>query len=392
MTLNIIPFTPGDKRKLKQFVRFPLKLYKNDPNYVAPMKMDLIGNRLLGVHGLLCDDHPFHKHGTVRYFMAENEKGIVGRLACCVNDHYNTYHNTRIGVFGFFEVIDDYDIAKSLLDKGIQWLQQVGMTDVLGPMNFSTNESLGLLIEGFDHYPFMETPYNKKYYQDFIERYGFMKEKDMFAQLMPVKQTEQTQKRHDRLKRITERIKSTKNITIRPIDLGKGFLDDIKLMRKIYTQAWNKNWGFVPITEEEMIHAAQNMKLVADKGLFHFAYVKGEPAGFIGSLPDVNEMIGSGMNPITGSDYFRVLMIFLKRRKVKRVRLFLFGILESYKKIGLDAVLYHESFKNAHESGHYEECEISWLLEDNILVLRAGESMGAKQYKTWRIFKLPISS
>ncbi|GMT48519.1 MAG: hypothetical protein IEMM0008_0058 [bacterium] len=394
MALNITQFTPGDKRRLKQFVQFPLKLYKNDPNYVPQMKMELLGNKLLGVKGLLTKDHPFHKQADIHYFMVIKGKEVLGRLACCINHRYNSYHNVKVGSFGFFEVIEDYGVAKQLLDQGVEWVRQMGMTEMMGPLNFSQDETLGILIEGFEYFPYINTVYNKRYYQGFLERYGFTKAKDLIAQRMSVKLTEETRKRHERLDRIVERIKRKKDITIRSLHLKdkKRFIEDVKLMKDIYNDAWAGNWGILPVTEEESLDASESLKLIADPGLVNFAYVKGKPAAMIINLPDVNEMTRSGNSFWGRSDYIKLLKIVFRRRKVKRVRLWALGILKEYQKIGLDAVLYHESFKYAQQKGHYEECEISWLLEDNVLVLRAGESMGAKQYKTWRIFKLPISS
>ncbi len=389
MSLEIISFNSKDYKHLNEFYRFPLSLYRNDPNFIYPMKMDLMGNKILGTHGLFTSHHPFHNHADVQYMIAKKGNDIVGRISCSINHTYNDHHKKKSGAFGFFEVTEDYDVAKALLDKGVNWITSKGMNEILGPQNFSSNESWGLLIEGYEHLPFMETPYNKVYYKEFLEKYGFQKAKDMIAQIMPVKMSETTTKRHDRLTRIVDRIKREREITIRPINLKKGFMDDIEIMRTIYNDAWKDNWGFVPINKEEMDHAAQNLKIVADQGLIQFAYVKDEPAGFIGSIPDVNEMIGPSYGFMGHSDYFRIIKILLKRRKVKRVRLMLLGILEKYKKIGMDAVLYYESFNNAHTK-HYENCEISWLLEDNVLVIRAGESMGGKKYKTWRIYSLNI--
>ena len=381
LTIELVEFDNRDKKNLKRFVDFANDLYADDPNYVRPLRMDLIGNRLLGMHGLLVWDHPFHEHAEVCYLLAEKGNEVVGRVAVFVNQSHIDFHKTKTGGFGFFEVVEDFEVAQSLLDRAVDWLKDKGMTELLGPMNFSGNETWGLLIDGFETYPYMETPYNKKYYSEFLERYGLKKAKDLIAQVMDVKKTSETEKRHERLSRIVEKLKLSRDIVTRPIDLGKGFSADIELMRQIYNDAWSGNWGFVPMGKEEFHHTAENIKLVADQGLIHFVYVKGEAAGFIGSIPDVNEMIGN-----KGSDYLRVLRVFKKRRKVKRVRLLLFGIIKKYKKIGLDAVLYHVSFNHAHEKGTYEECEISWLLEDNVLVIRAGESMGGRHYKTWRLY------
>ncbi|MDH4128784.1 MAG: hypothetical protein OEV44_08535 [Spirochaetota bacterium] len=394
MDFSIIDFAPNNKKELKRFVNFALKLYIGDNNYVPPLKSELLGNKLFGIKGLLTKDHPFHEHTKIHYFMAQSDNKVVGRLAVCINYNYNEYHNVKVGSFGFFEVIENYDVAKQLLDEGIKWIKNQGMTQVLGPLNFSQDQTLGILIEGFEFFPYINTVYNKKYYSNFLEKYGFSKAKDLIAQLMPVKITDETtKKRHERLNKVIERLKREKGITVRQINMKNNseFIEDVKLSAKIYNEAWANNWGILPVTEEDAIHAANELKLIADPGLFNFAYVKGKPAAMIISLPDVNEMSWPGNNFFTRLDFVRLIKIFLKRKKIKRVRLWALGILNEYKKMGLDAVLYHESFNNAHKR-NYEECELSWILEDNVLVLRAGESMGAKTYKKWRLYEMPLEN
>ncbi len=390
--IEIISFYPDDKANLKQFIKLPWKIYEKDSNFVSPMKMELIGNKFLGVKGLLTKSHPFHSHSDIKYFLAKKNNIVVGRLACCINHNYNSYHKVSSGSFGFFECIDDNEVAKSLFDKGISWLKTKNITNVIGPLNFSQDESLGLLIDGYEYFPYIQTVYNKRYYQRLIEDYGFKKATDLIAQLMPVKINNKTKNRHDRLNKVIDRIKTTKDITVKPVDLSnkKKFKENILLLREIYNTAWAGNWGIVPITEEEALTAGENLKLIADPGLINFAFVKGKPVGMIISLPDVNKMSWVKNSSLNKYDFVRLLRIIFKRRSVKRVRLWALGILQEYQKIGVDAVLYHESFNNAHKK-KYEECEISWLLEDNVLVIRAGESMGAKKYKTWRLYKLAIN-
>ena len=280
MKFEIIDFTPSNKRELKRFVNFSFKLYKDDLNYVPPIKSELLGSKLLGIKGLLRENHSFHEHSEIHYFMAQQGKEVIGRIAGCINNNYNKYHNIKQGSFGFFEVIENYDVAKQLLDACINWIKTKGMTEVLGPLNFSQDQTLGLLIEGFEFFPYINTTYNKKYYKDHLEKYGFKKAKDLLAQLMPVKITEETKKRHERLDKIIEKLKRDKEITVRPINMKdkKEFIEDVKLTVKIYNEAWADNWGILPVTEEDAINEANNLKMIADPGLYNFAYVKGKPA------------------------------------------------------------------------------------------------------------------
>ena len=384
--IRIEEFYPSNKRKIKQFVKYHWDLYKNDQFFIPQLNMELSGSKILGQVGLLYKDHPFHKKADVVYFMAYRGTKIIGRISACINYKYNEIHNEKIGHFGFFEVEDNYETAKLLLDKAVDWIQEKGMLKVHGPSNFSANESWGLLIDPYDDYPFMGTTYNKPYFRDFIEKYGFVKVKDLLGQLMPLYKNPNTDKRLERLKGIVEKIKTRYGINVRPINL-KNFEEELRIVHSIYNSAWAENWGAVPMDFEEFHHTAVNLKLIADPNIFLIAYKDGKPVAFIGTVPDVNEMIKRKRSLFGNGDIVRSIRLLFKRKKVKRVRLFLFGILKEFRKIGLDSLLYYESFLNAYKHGKYEECEISWLLEDNILVIRAGESMNAKHSRTWRLYE-----
>jgi len=385
--LQIVKFTPSDKKRIKEFVKFLKVLYKNDQFYIPPLNMELMGNKLLGEVGLLTEKHPFHKYSETVYFLAYKDGKVVGHIAALINKRFNEHENTKSGHFGFFEVIQDYEVAKALFDEATNWVRKQGMTKINGPFNFTVHHTLGMLIDPFDDYPFMGTVYNKPYYRDFAEKYGFVKEKDLIGQLMSVVKDINTDNRMRRLSGLVDKIKERHGIMVRPINLS-DFMNELKIIHPIYNSAWSENWAAIPIDFDEFKLIAENLKLIADPGVFLIAYKDDKPVAFIGAVPDTNEMIRSNQKSIFGnSEILRILKIFLKRRKVKRVRLMLFGILKEYRKIGLDSLLYYESFRYAFDKGTYEECEISWLLEDNVLVIRAGESMNAKQSRLWRIYQ-----
>ncbi len=392
MSIDIIQFGPTkkDKKLQKQFVRFAWELYKDDPVWIPTFDMELAGNKLLGAVGLLTDVHPFHENAEVTYFMAKRNGKIVGRIAAIVNHAHNDFHNEKTGFFGFWETIEDKEVTKLLMDKVKEWLKQKGMKIMRGPANPTSNGSWGLLVENFKDQPMVYTTYNYPYYEKLLLDYGFKKEMDLIGQMMPVDDsTEDLKKRRERLERLSEKVKKRYGIEIRAVNMKKGFDEDLKHLRYIYNHAWGKNWGFVPINEHEFDDIAVGLKATLIPGLASIAFVKGEPGGFIASLTDVNEFTKPKKNFWGDSDIMRLLRFVKNKKKQTKVRLALFGITEKYRKIGLDSVLFVESFRAAQKAG-IKECEISWLLETNDLVIRHGEAMGAKEYKRWRLYDYEI--
>jgi hypothetical protein len=391
MNIEIMPFDNKNKNMLKKFVKFAWDLYKGDKKWVPQLNMELLGNKLFKAVGLLTSEHPFHEHAEVTYFLAQRDGKTVGRIAGIVNQAHIDYHEEKAGFFGFFESIDDNDVVKALLDNVREWLKSKGMETMRGPANFSSNESWGLLVENYDDYPMVYTPYNKKYYEKLLFNYGFKKSMDLTGMFMLAQDiTEEDRVRRARLEKISARVKQKHGITVRPVRLGKkDFHEEIGYIRHIYQNAWEKNWGFIPITEHEFDDAAVGMQMMLKPGLASIAFVNDEPAGFIVNLPDVNEISRLSKSILGNSDLIRIIRMLFRKKKQKRVRLLLFGIVNQYRKIGLDSVLFVDSFRNAQEIG-IEECEISWLLETNTLVIRHGEAMNAKEYRRWRLYDYPL--
>jgi len=385
-SVEIISFGPNDRKELKDFVKLPWVLYNPLEPYVPPPNMFLLGNRLLGAVGLLTSQHPFHEHSQVIYFLAKRGKKVLGRVAACINRNYIDYHNEKAGFFGFYELINDREISHMLLGACSRWLRKQGMRLVYGPCNFSSNETWGLLIDSFDMRAFIETPYNKPYYRDFIEEFGFVKAKDLYAQIMPVKDTKETKVRRERLDKIAEKIQKRHNVTIRPIDM-KNMEADVDIVHEIHNIAWKDNWGHIPMTKGEVDDLKESLKFIVDPAIFNLIFVGDDPAAFLWAMPDLNEMIQRKRFGLLNTDLARIVRIILKKNKVRRMRLVGFGIKPEYRKLGLDAVIIRESFRNTQKRDCYEECELSWLLEDNVLILRLGEALNAKKYRTWRIFQ-----
>ncbi len=369
--------------RIRTFAEFPWYLYKNHPLWTPPLRGDLLGNRFLGLTGLLTPEHPYHRYAEVTHFLAWKYGKPVGRISASINKRFNDHYSTHIGFFGFFEVIQDYEVAKALLDRARAWVGDRGMTMLRGPGEYSnaTHERQGILIEGFQYPPTIELTHNPPYYSEFLERYGFRKTKDYYAYTLNVQTSAPP-----RLTRLVEQVRQRRDIRTRPLIL-KNLLSDVRLIVKIYNESWTQNWGFLPITNEEAIVLANSLRLVVDPGLIRFAFVQGEPAAVLGALPDPNYVLRPRWHWYGDSDIVRVTRLLWKRRHTPLIRLMFFGIRPNFRKLGIDAILFSEVKKYATRRD-YQKCEASLLLEDNHLILRPSEFMGAQRYKTWRIYDL----
>lgn len=378
---------PLGTSRIKAFAKLPWRLYKKHPLWTPPLRGDLTGNRLLNLTGLLTPKHPYHRHADVTHFLAWKHGKPAGRISASINKRFNEHHSTRIGFFGFFEAIRDYEVAKALLNRARTWVTERGMKILRGPGGYSnaTHECQGVLIDGFQHPPTVEMTHNPPYYSEFLERYGFRKAKDYHAYIMDVQAPTPP-----RLARLEEQVRQRRDIETRPLNL-KNLYSDVNLIVKIYNESWAQNWGFLPITSEEGIALANSLRMVADPELIRFAFVQGEPAAVLGALPDPNYVLRPRWRWYGDSDIVRVARLLWKRRRIPLTRLMFFGICPRFRKLGIDAILFSEVKKYALGRG-YQKCEASLLLEDNHLILRPSEFMGAQRYKTWRIYDLPLEN
>jgi GNAT superfamily N-acetyltransferase len=370
-TVSVVEVT--SEKDLLAFIRFPWEIYKGDPCWVPPLIKDLLQK--------LSPDHPFRSHSEMILYLAYQEGRIVGRIAGIIDHNYVELHQERIGFFGFFESIPEAGVAEALLTRVRNWLNDHGMEKVAGPMNPSTNDECGFLIDGFDSPPCLMMPYNPTYYPDFVEGTGFKKVMDLYAYLL-----EQETFQLDRLNRITDRLRKREpQLHVRPIDLQR-FDRELAIVKELYNQAWSKNWGFVPLTEPEIDDLAKNLKPLVVSDLILFAYWGGEPVGFSVGLPDYNQVLRhlNGKIGLLGG-----LKFLYYSRKIHRIRVMLLGVKQAFQKKGIEGFLYIETFKRGIKKGYYS-AECSWILESNPLMQHGIEAMGGKRYKTYRIFEAPL--
>ncbi|MDD5127349.1 MAG: hypothetical protein PHR43_04550 [Dehalococcoidales bacterium] len=259
------------------------------------------------------------------------------------------------------------------------------MSILRGPGEYSnaTYEPQGVLVDGFQYPPTMELTHNPPYYGEFLQRYGFGKVKDYCAYIFDV-QTPVL----PRLQKLIEEVRQRRQIETRPLN-PKDLSAEIRLIVRIYNESWNRNWGFLPITNEEADSLAESLRMIIDPGLIRFAFINGEPVAVLGAFPDPYYALRPRWHPYGGSELVRIARLLLTRRRIPRIRLMFFGVRPGFRHLGIDALLFHESKEYALKRG-YRTCETSMLLEENRLIQRSSEFMGAHRYKTWRIYDLPL--
>lgn len=382
ITIEQIPL--GDP-KLAEFVRVPWVLNHGDPHWTPPLKADYLGNKLLGSVGLLTPDHPYHKTAKVTHFVAKKDGQLAGRVSAAINYRFNDYYDAKIGFFGFFETCEDYEVAAKLLDAAKAWVKREGMTTLRGPGEYSnaTHEIQGTLVEGFEYPPTVELTHNPPYYGEFLERYGLKKAMDYHAYRIDARDY-----KDERVARIAQRLKDRRGITTRKLN-KKDLNSEIQLILDIYNQAWSENWGFLPITREEGDMLADSLRPVIIPDLVRFAFVKGEPAAVFAALPDMYVALRPRWRWLADAELVRVARAFLMAKRIKRLRVFFFGICPKFRRLGLDALLFQEIQDYALPAG-YTMFEPSLLLENNELILRVSEGLGGEHYKTWRIYEMPL--
>ncbi len=383
LTIEELPL--GDRR-LREFVAVPWHVHRGDPHWTPPLRGDLLGSRLLGLTGLLTPAHPYHDTAEVTHFLARSGPRLAGRVSAAVNHRYNEHHTTNLGFFGFYESVPDYAVTEALLDSAREWLAARGVDAMRGPGGYSnaTHEShQAVLVHGFDTPPTVELTHNPPYYGEYLERYGLRKVKDYHAYWIPA-----TESAEPRLERLVEAVRRRRGIETRSLYMHH-LEDEVRHLVRVYNEAWAANWGFLPITQEEAEALARSLKTIADPELIRFAYVNGELAAMIGAIPDPNVALKPTWNPALDLDLVRALRLLSWRRRIRTARIMFFGIRPPYRKLGVDAVLFHEVLTIAWRKG-YRAGEASMLLEENDLILRAAAMMGGVLYKTWRIYEMPI--
>lgn len=359
----------GSARELEEFIRLPWSIYRNDPNWVPP---------LVAEQRKMLDStrNPFFQHARAAYFLAQKDGQNIGRISAHIDDNSNHFHGERCGFFGFFESVDDQSAAQALFDAARKWLKARGMEVVRGPFNFTTNDTAGLLVDSFDTPPVIEMTYNPPYYPKLIEGWGLNKAMDLYAYFFDVEKMDQR-----RIKLLGDRVERH-GITFRSID-KKRFAREVKIFKEVYNQAWRYNWGFVPLTESEIDYYAENFRDIVDPDFVIFAFDGEKPVGSLWALPDYNYVIkklNGKMGPL------EMIKFLWHKRNISHARVMTAGVIQDYQHRGIEAGLIGRVFENGVRKG-YQTGELSWVLENNLMMNRLAEAVGARVYKTYRVYE-----
>lgn len=375
MSVSIRPVT--NRKDLRTFVRFPWKVYADDPHWVPPLIVDRL--KVLDRR-----KNPFWKSASRELYLAERQGEPVGRIAAIHDPRYEETYGEKVGYFGFFEVFEDTEAAHALFDAAGGWLAGRGCRRMIGPLNPSINDEVGLLLDRFDDPPQVLMTYNPEYYSDVIESYGFTKEMDLWAWRLTSRFLT------DRLKRIRDLVMEREEITVRNLRFSpkKDFHEDLRAIHELYNTAWEANRGSIRMTWEEIEAMGNDLKSIAARDLVLIAESKGEPIGFVLALPDINQvLIGNRSGGIVGG----IIRLLTRSRSITRGRIVALGLIPRFRRRGIDAALYYEIGTRMTRGHGYTESEASWVLEENGPMNSALQEMKGEQYKTYRVYNISIN-
>ena len=384
MAVTIKPIHVEDKKELEAFLHLPWKIYKTaggqkDPNWVPPFLDD---QRSL----LNPAKNPFWKHAKVALFAAYDEQHqMIGRISASIDDNFNKFWNEKTGFFGWFECVQNAEAAQALFQEAEKFLKAEGMTSVRGPASFTSNDDyFGFLLEGFDSPARIAMTYNPPYYIELAEKSGYRKAKDLYAWYLSAEIP-----LPERIIKIAERTMKRERITLRPLNMKRLF-EDAKILQDLYNKIWEKNWGFVPMTDEEFKYQVKKLKDIVWPDFVVFAEVDGKAIGFNLVVPDVNQLLIKMNGELFSREAPFALFTFLfGLGKINDTREMAMGINPDYRKKGLEAILYLEALRTG-KKRHIKGGELSWTLEDNEGINNGITAMGGKIIKKYRVYQKNI--
>ncbi len=368
--------SPADK---KAFLRFPWLVFKDDPDWVPPLVS-------LRREKLEPGKNPMLKHMDIEYFIAWRGAQPVGTIAAFINHRHNEFHHENIGWFGLFDVLEDREAALALLHTAEEWVRARGKDGIRGPASFNDLDEFGLQVDYFGDPHVLLMPYNPPYYKTFIEEAGYRGIMDTLSYRIH-KERLMGENVPPKIRRVLGKQQERRQITIRPIDM-KHFDQELKMLADMYLGAWKDNWGFVPPTFEEISHVIGQMKLFIEPEMVLIAEIAGKPAGFIALFADLNQAIKYAHPHPDTPEFITLLRIFWHwkvRRKIDRVRVPFLGVLEEYRGMGIDAMLYMAVVDAAVPRG-YTHADFGWILDDNQAMNQIADLISAEVYKRYRIY------
>jgi hypothetical protein len=375
-TVEVRPVTTP--AETDRFLDLPTKVYQGDPNWVPPIRSSIAKQ--------LSPENTFFQYGRMQQWIAvrPQTQEVVGRIVAAVNDRLIQRENQKIGLFGYFECIEDFAVAQALFQVACDWLKQQGMTAVRGPIDLSTHNNCLFLVDGFDSPPVVMMPYNPPYYPQFMERDGWHKAKDAYAYNLVLDRalSEQFVKSY--------RIACKSGVTFRPIRLkGDGFKQDCEALYHLFNKAFANNWSSTPRTLEEFMEEAKDLQSLVDPDIFPIAEFNGEMIGFWMALPNYNTVL----KHVNGKlDWLGILKFLWYRRQIDQGRVIAVCSLPEYRRKLVPLALIYLGMKGGVEKKKpYKSAELSWVYEDNMPSRKLIETSGGKIYKTYRIYEKSLS-
>jgi hypothetical protein len=359
-----------------RFLKVSYRIYRDDPNWVAPLLMDL--------KKVFTDANPLFEHAVMQLWIATRSGQDVGRIAGIIDRNHNHVSKDPAAFFGFFESVDDPAVSRRLFETVSGWTRQAGLQRLLGPMNPTTNDECGLLVEGFDSPPVIMMTYNPRYYITHVEAAGFRKAKDLLAFHMDLAKIPM-----DRLGRIATKIKQRNpTLTFRPV-LRKTLQQDLAKIKEVYNAAWEDNWGFVPMTDAEVDFMAARLKPLLMEGLIWLAEAGAEPVAFLLAMPDYNIPLKPLQGRLLTPKLLGFIPYVLGWKCPPRTRVITLGVKHAYRAKGLESAMLIEGLRVGIQAG-VTESEASWILEDNVMMCRMLEAIGGRPYKTYRLYERQV--
>jgi len=364
------------RRELKRFVKVPFRLHRDHPQWVPPLvfeRMQFLNRK----------KNPYFEHAEAEYFIAERDGEPVGRISAQIDHRWDEFQGGSDAMFGFFETTEDPEVTRALIAAAREWAAAKGRARILGPMDFTTNEEIGILVEGYERRPMILEPWHPPYYRELIEAEGFEKAMDVLMWELQFGDLKEGERFDPAIHVAAEKALHEEGITIRNLRKSE-MADEVRRFTDVYNEAWGDNWGFVPITDAEVEFQAKNLKQVIDEEWAYMAEKDGEVIGAALTLPDINQVMAKLNGRLLPFGWARFL---LGKRKIDQLRVFALGVKHEYRHSGVAAGLYLKHLETAARPGTIEGGEMGWILETNGPMNRAMEGMGGKVVKRYRLYE-----
>ncbi|MCL7963309.1 MAG: N-acetyltransferase [marine benthic group bacterium] len=370
-----IEVVPADgRRRFRDFLHLPYAIYEGDPNWVAPLLRDV-------KTAFDKKKHPFHRHSEVQPYVAYRDGRPAGRIAAINNRNHVAYHEEPVGFFGYFESENDPEVAGALFDTAAEWLRERNLETMRGPTSFSLNEMAGLLVMGFDRPPTVMMPYNPEYYVDLVEGAGFERVQSLIAYHLPHSVPP------EKLIKLESRLEKRLGVRTRTIDMAH-FEEELERLRVLYNKAWEKNWGFVPMTDAEIDFMAHELKPLVKRIPTQVIFAErddGEVIGFTLFLMDANQALIHARGRLLPFGLFKILKYL---PKMDYCRVLTLGLVPEARGQGIDNLLIMALFRHGAAAGTIGG-EFSWILEDNAAMRKPLERIGSEISKRYLLYDRP---